>query len=495
MNETPGKLTKRLQKNPDIPRLSPAAQTYLELARQLNPNIGAVADALAIEPDATHRIIALANSDLFARHRHSANLHQALINLGIKQALILSVACETFTTLRMIPAGNIDRDAFEHRACIAAVWGNILGSEFGRRDRAELLLAAMIQDVGLLLIAHGAPETYAGLDPLATDRRTLAKLESAALLTDHRQTSAWLATTWQLPDNVTHTLRLGHDLAADKIPHQERGFYRAVNFCGDLAESWCRPLTAQIVEQIAADAQCYLGINPSRLGELFGTVAAQAAQLAPILGLEPYAPAKYEATARQVQDLLPTSNVRTLSVAVSRGVYAPRATPAPAPNLLDPTSFAARLDEEFKLAVNHDWPLSLLRVEIDDFKGIGERHEPGSSTQIHDDIAALLSLGMRSSDTIMAQGEDRFTILLPGTDADTAAAVAKRLVDEAHRNNAHDKPAGSFSVTVSLGVATLNQDTPFSCVPELCAAATAALEHSTKTGRNRHTAYARIRAA
>lgn len=496
MSEPPGSLTRHLKTSLDIPRLTPAAQTYLELARQPDPDIGTVADALANQPDAAQRMIALANSDLFTRHRHSANLHQAIVNLGVKEALILSVACEAFTALRMIPAGKIDRDAFEHRICIAAAWGKTLGSEFGRRDSAELLLATVIQDAGLLLIAHGVPGTYADLDPLATGRRTLAQLESAALHTDHRQTSAWLASTWQFPDNVIRTLRLGHDLAAEDIAHRERGFYRAVNFCGDLAEIWCRPLTAQIVEQIAADAQRYLGICPDRLAELFGTVAAQVAQLASILGLGSHAPTQYETTARQARDLLPISNVRTLAVHVSRGVYAPRATSAtPAPNLLDQTDFAARLDEEFTLAARHNWPLSLLLVEIDDFKDLHDCSEPASSAQTWHDIAVQLGSSIRSSDTIAPQGADRFAILLPGTDADKAASVAKRLVNEIRRNAALDKDAGSFSATVSLGVATLNQDTPFSRSPELYAAATAALEHSTNTGRDRHTTYAGIQAA
>jgi diguanylate cyclase (GGDEF)-like protein len=177
-------------------------------------------------------------------------------------------------------------------------------------------------------------------------------------------------------------------------------------------------------------------------------------------------------------------------------VYAPRTTTAAAaPNQLDATSFAATLDEEFELAVRHDWPLSLLLVEIDDFGDMNERQKPESGAQIHEDVTALLRRNIRPGDTIAAQGVDRFSILLPGSEADQAAVVAKRLVDAARRNVSHGEPAGSFSVTVSLGVATLNQDTPFSRTRELFAAATAALEHSTNTGRDRHTAYARIRAA
>ncbi len=476
MNKTPGNLIKHLKTNPDIPELSSVAQTYLKLIRQTNPDIGTVADALVQVPGAERRIITLANSELFVRHRHSTNLQQAIANLGVNETLILSVACEAFTTLRTIPADSITRDTFEQRACIAATWGKILGNEFGRRDSAALLLAAMIRNVGPLLIPQAASPTYA----------------------DQHQASAWLAEKWQLPDKVIRTLRLDQGLEAENIPHDDRGFYRAVNFCGHLAESWCHPLTPGVVEQIAADAQRYLGISPDQLAELCNTAAKQVIQLAPILGLDTLAPNKYETITQQIRDLLPTSNVRTLSVYVSRGVYAPRVAPAtltPSPGPLDPTSFAARLDDEFTLAARHGWPLSLLLVEIDDFKRLNECQEKRKSAQTQDNIATLLSGCIRSSDAIATQGVGRFAILLPGIDAGKAAHIAQRLVCEARRTVAHDENVDRIAVTVSLGIATLNQNTPFSSPPELRSAASAALEFSINTGRNRQTAYTRIRAA
>ena len=116
---------------------------------------GAIVDALASEPDTAGRLIALANSDLFKNQRHSANLHQAVANLGTHDALILSVVCEVFTTLQAFPAGTADHDAFIQCACIAAAWGKTIADEFGRSDSTELLLAAMVQDIGLLWMAHG----------------------------------------------------------------------------------------------------------------------------------------------------------------------------------------------------------------------------------------------------------------------------------------------------------------------------------------------------
>ncbi len=491
------------QRTEAAPQLALAAQAYIELINRPGTNLGTLVDALTSEADTAGRLIELANSDLFTNQRHSANLRQALANLGAKDALTMGLVCELFTTLQTFPAGTIDHDAFIQRACIAATWGKTLADEFGRSDGVELLLAAMIQDAGLLSIAHDAPDTYNGIDPLSIKRETRVQLESAALTTDHRQISASLAATWQLPDNVVRMLRLGYDLAADDIANRDRGFYRAMIFSADLTAAWCSPLTAGIVRKITADAQRYLGIDPVRLARLFDKVAVHAPQLASILGLESCTRTDCEAAALQFHDLLPPTNVRVLpanelpthDLHDSDIPQTPLSTRAPAANLLHPMSYDDLLDEEFTLAVGNDWPLSLILVEIDDFEGMKACCGCKRSARVHNEIAALLSHNIRSSDTIAPQGEGRFMIVLPGGDADTATVVAQRVVAGAHRSVAHDDDTGSFSVTVSLGIVSLDQNSSFSKAADLNTAVRVALEHSTRSGRDRHTSYTSIRVA
>ncbi len=488
-------MTRTRQRYADTPQISSSALSCLELARQSGITVGAAAETLAVDPAAEQRIIALANTDLFSGRRSSANLHQALDNLGIREALILNAACEAFSALELLPSGRIDRDTFKHRACIAATWGVTLAREFGRRDGAELLLTAMIQDVGILLIAHGAPDTYADLDPLSTDRNTLAELEFAALKSNHRQAGAWLASTWQLPDNVIRTLRFGHDLAAHDVAHRERGFYRAVNFCTNLTDVWFQPQTEPTVAQLSDDAQKHLGISPDRLVELFDTVCTRIPQLASIFGYDAGTTGHDTGIAGQVRRLLPPSNVRNLTMPAVPTTKPAATRSTPAVELLDAPTFADRLEEEFILTVQHDWPLTLILVEIDHFNDLREFCGPQTSAQIHNDIAALLSRSIRASDMISSQNENRFAILLPGSDAAMAAMVATRLVEEAHRCISKHEHAGDRPVTVSIGVATLSERTPFARATELSTAATAALKHSTDSGRNRLTTYASIQAA
>ena len=160
---------------------------------------------------------------------------------------------------------------------------------------------------------------------------------------------------------------------------------------------------------------------------------------------------------------------RSLSKPASPATKSAHAEPVPAVKLLDANTFANRLEEEFLLTVQHGWPLSVILVEIDDFNNLREFCGAEISTQIHNDIATLLSRSIRASDMISAQSENRFAILLPGSDADMAAMVATRLVEEAHECIARHEDAGNLpatqsitqSITVSLGVATLNEDTPF----------------------------------
>jgi diguanylate cyclase (GGDEF)-like protein len=171
------------------------------------------------------------------------------------------------------------------------------------------------------------------------------------------------------------------------------------------------------------------------------------------------------------------------------------ASGAPTFALPDPSDLDALLDEEFARSIRHDWPLSLLLVEIDHFERINECCGTERSERLRNDISVLLSHNIRASDTIVPQNDNRFVIVLPGGDAVTAATVAQRVVQYARRNISHEDRTGSFFVTVSIGVATRDRNTPYACSSELTAAARNALAHSVQQGRDRHTTSSSIRVA
>jgi len=71
--------------------------------------------------------------------------------------------------------------------------------------------------------------------------------------------------------------------------------------------------------------------------------------------------------------------------------------------------------------------LSVLRLDVDDFKHYNDRHGHVKGDMLLRILAGLLREQLRASDTVARYGGDEFVILLPETNAHRGAAVADKL--------------------------------------------------------------------
>jgi diguanylate cyclase (GGDEF)-like protein len=140
-------------------------------------------------------------------------------------------------------------------------------------------------------------------------------------------------------------------------------------------------------------------------------------------------------------------------------------------------TFDGRLAAEIERSVRSGAPLSLLLFDVDHFKRLNDTHGHQAGDETLQRVAKTLSAGARTIDLVARYGGEEFALVLPGTDAATAAHVAERL-----RGAIADMP-GSPAITASLGVASF-PDAALNAA-DLIAAADEALYAAKQEGRNR----------
>lgn len=121
--------------------------------------------------------------------------------------------------------------------------------------------------------------------------------------------------------------------------------------------------------------------------------------------------------------------------------------------------FQDRLSEEILAVDAHGGPLTLILLDIDDFKQLNDRFGHATGDAVLEDLALLLTGNARAHDIVARYGGEEFAVLCPGLGVDAAVALAEqmRLAVHSHRF----RVAGAdetLPVTVSIGVSSYHGD-------------------------------------
>ncbi|MBN1947159.1 MAG: diguanylate cyclase [Bradymonadales bacterium] len=122
---------------------------------------------------------------------------------------------------------------------------------------------------------------------------------------------------------------------------------------------------------------------------------------------------------------------------------------------------SSRLEEEMLRATRYEYPLSLMVIDLDDFKEINYHHGFLAGDAVLRQVAELLRGSLRQVDTVCRYGGEEFVALLPHTDCAGAVIAAERLRRVVQRTDIllpagdrADQPQQTIHLTVSVGVAT-----------------------------------------
>lgn len=120
--------------------------------------------------------------------------------------------------------------------------------------------------------------------------------------------------------------------------------------------------------------------------------------------------------------------------------------------------FDRQLQHEWKFALRHNEPLSLLMLDVDYFKRFNDRYGHQQGDQCLQKVAqAIMRCANRETDLSARYGGEEFTVILPAIDrrgAETVAECIRTHIEQLQIT--HEDSEVHAVVTISCGIATLN---------------------------------------
>jgi diguanylate cyclase (GGDEF)-like protein/PAS domain S-box-containing protein len=146
--------------------------------------------------------------------------------------------------------------------------------------------------------------------------------------------------------------------------------------------------------------------------------------------------------------------------------------------------FDDTLHAEWARALRQKQPLSLLMVDVDNFKAYNDAHGHLGGDECLKRIATAVASEMRVNDLVARYGGEEFAVILPNQSLKGAAIVAERIRRRVEQMQVPNRLAPTQHVTVSIGAATALAG-PGNHASELVQIADAALYRAKHLGRNR----------
>jgi diguanylate cyclase (GGDEF)-like protein len=482
MTELPISLQKQLKECRTLPSIPVVILEVLDLCQNDEVGIPEVTKVLIRDPALSAKVLKVANSPLYGVRSRITTLDRAISLLGINATLSLALSFSFVRSLHRSSEGGFNHQAYWRRSVIAAVAARTIGLRLSKLNPEELFLAGLLQDLGMLVFNEAVPAQYGPVVNAAKwDHAALVAHERETFGADHSDVGCWLLARWNLPERLREAVAGSHDprgigeMSPDSLVN-------CIAFASRIAEIWCNPDTNAAAALARQGSESILQVPPEQFDRLLGEIAFSIAEATANLDIDVGSEESLNRILDQAREALVLLGLQAQQAArdLQQKAQIDRLT-----SLNNRAYLDIVLPQFFESAQHLGQPLSVLFMDLDDFKIINDSygHQAGDGVLIS--VARILRAGVRTPDTIIRYGGDEFVGLLPNTNEKDASLVAERLRVAIGSQEYHVAEGVKIRMTVSVGCATISPRHRFVTPQELLSAADTCLYAAKKAGRNR----------
>lgn len=453
---------------PSLPTLPTVAVEVLELTRDENVVLAAIAKSIQNDQALTSKILRTVNSSYYGLTTPCPSIARALTYLGLNTVKSLVLSFSLVECFRQSDSGQSSFDYTRHwrRSLYSACAARSIAQATQMIDPEEAFIASLLQDIGALAMHIAMKAEYDEINTRChLDHETLAPLERQVFGLDHAEAGGDLAERWRLPPALVEAIRHHHQPERARDEHQP--LMTIISLARAAAETLSIHRAATSVESYFTDCQRRAGLDRARATELLEQIADGASELSRLFKLNTGPAANVAMILSEAGEALLEHQIdvdrQSSRLKRHNKALAIQAETDPLTGVKNRGCFDTILAEQFDLAVTNERSIAVLFVDADHFKSINDHHGHRVGDVVLIELARRLTNTVGEAGTVYRYGGEEFAIIVPGY---TRAAAG--MLGESIRRSTSSEPIAItgiegapevIPVTLSIGVAVHDPDT------------------------------------
>lgn len=294
----------RLKNSAAIPSMPQVVARFLQIMQDPGFDYADVVKVLSTDAGTVSEILRLANSALFGVRHKVASLRQALTLLGPKRTRSLVLGRYLVESMGQQSPDGLDMSYYWRRSLTASVVASRLADRVIPQHRDEVFIAALLADIGLVILCHDMPEAYspivARFAPKGFPITPEEEMDAAGVT--HAEVSAMILDHWSLPKLVSDAVNLhqsqnpGNDDTARVA--------RLLNSADRISKMLCELPEGEAIAETCINAMGFVGVDTAVLVELLPRVEQDIEELADVLRIDVIPSKVYALIAKTIQEKL-----------------------------------------------------------------------------------------------------------------------------------------------------------------------------------------------
>ncbi|EAT16314.1 GGDEF domain-containing protein [Desulfuromonas acetoxidans] len=491
----------------ELPTLSAVASRLISITAEEDTTISDIASLISKDISLSTKILKVVNSSFYSFPQQIGTIHQAASILGTNavRSLVLSFS---FLKPDKQKKDGFDYATFWEKSLSEAVASRMLMTTVGADDTEEGFIAGLLQNLGVLVLAKAFPAEYKKIDQAVADEEMeRCEAEIKFIGADHTYIGSEVCRSWGFPAEIVEPLRYHHE--PHKLPSKDaklKLLCEVVCLSGIISRVYNAKKPDELVGLFKSQAKRRLHLTEKKLEDFLDRVhmeveeigkffdikiqnqksIAEVLQIAnaelSVLNLS-YEQMNRSLVEKTVQLEMLTAELEKKNKLLERLANVDGLTEA-----YNHRYFQNFLDREINRSERNDYTLSVVMVDIDNFKKFNDLHGHQVGDYILKQFADVARSLLREYDLFARYGGEEFVLVLPETNAQEGEVVAEKFRSTLSEHTfTHERE--TYYITASFGVSDISPAKDKIDKNDVISQADSALYESKKKGRNRVTVY------